>query len=155
MNKPNLIHLPPSVGGTFITALPRQFRTSYEEAIRRYTGPARLVLCDQAYIGTEQEKARMRQCVALHRPCAVEYSRPLPHCFSVHCLNINELPQRSLEPFWRILDAINEEALHAQVGRQGTPTEEASAWFIGAFCACVVGVVLGLMLTGLCLYLFP
>jgi hypothetical protein len=155
----HLIHLPPSVGGTLLVATPTRYRAHYDTALRRYHGPARLVLCEEAFRGTPQEMERMHRCLAMGTVCAAPYSEPLPGHFSLHCLNTIVLPKRELAAFWRILDHVQAEAHRNALAAAGMtpPTgmtpQETMTWFCLALTACAVSVVAWVLLGALWQYI--
>lgn len=137
-----IVHLPLSVGGTLLTSAANTQHDDYVEAIRRYRvhGVADLVLCDDAYFGTTEERWAVRQAERYKQPCVTQYSQRVPHYFSVHCLNFDEVPNRSLEPFWRILDEV-QKSTHpprAPAPSHPRPTSHDVLWWVAALVAALV-----------------
>jgi hypothetical protein len=136
-----IIHLPLSVGGTLLIVAPISQRQQYTEAIALYQehAPGNIVICEEAYEGTVEERWHVRQAERYHQQCTTPYTHRNVHCFSVHCVNIDEVPNRSLALFWRILgETLHDQHLSPPVPRPHSRLPDA----LGCLAAVVVGLTI-------------
>lgn len=94
-----LIHRMLGDGGTLWTNASNSQRPAYEEAVRRYRGPAQIVLCDEAYYASGKAD------VVLGSISSGPLRRDV-NAFSAHVVNIRELPTYDMEEFYAVLKQV-------------------------------------------------
>jgi hypothetical protein len=97
-----LIHRLLGHGGTLWTTAKNSERPAYEEALRRYQGPAQIVVCEEAYFPTGKADV-------VWGPISSGPLQRLVDRFSVHVLNGEELPDLTMTPFYHLLQQVRVE----------------------------------------------